>query len=321
LDLLRKAETGQPVDTSSRKLADYLTYWLAEVVKPTLRPTTYAMYETFVRLYISPALGSKRLDRLNVADVRRFIAALQAQGASPRKVQAARAILRSALSNAVTEELISRNVATLVKVPRPPRYRLRPWEAEEARTFLAATTAHRLHAAYVLVLTLGLRRGEVLGLGWDEVDLERGEIHVLWQIQRINGELRRVRVKTDNSDDVIPLPPICVEALRAKEATRRPGDVLVFTSAAGTPVDPRNFNRSFTLACHKADVRRIRVHDTRHTCASLLRSLGVDLSVIKDILRHSQISITADVYIHVTTEQQREAVALVGATLALPPSP
>jgi integrase len=331
LDLVRKSRSGQPVNVGPQRLDDYLAYWLAEVVKPWRRHNTYAMYETFVRLYLVPPLGSKRLDRLKVSDVRSFLRKLRDDGASPRKVQAARAVLRAALSNAVTEELVDRNVATMLTVPRPPKRRIHPWEPEEARAFLSAAEGRVLYPAYVVQLCLGLRRGEVLGLGWDDVDLDRGEAHIRWQIQRVGGQLVRVPVKTADSEGVIPLPPFVVKALAARQTVQQAerersgarwsdphGWRLILTTPAGGPIDPRNFNRSFHAVARAAGVRSIRVHDTRHTCASLLRSLGVDLSVIKEILRHSQISITADVYVHVTTKQQREAVGLISDVLDPP---
>jgi integrase len=331
--LVGKAHAGQPINVSSQRIDDYLHYWLEEVIKPWRKHNTYAMYETFVRLHILPELGSKRLDRLQVADVRRLLNKLQAGGASPRNVQATRAVLRSALSNAMTEELVERNVAAPMRVPRPPRRRIHPWEPEEARTFLVGTASRTLHAAYVVMLCLGLRRGEILGLGWDDVDLNRAGAHLRWQIQRQAGTLRRISLKTEDSDRVIPLPGLVVKALTARMQRQQQqrekagkgwsdphGWNLVFTTPEGGPIDPRNFNRAFHAACKAASVRKIRVHDTRHTCASLLRSLGVDLSVIKEILRHSQLSITADVYIHVTTNQQREAVSLISDVLGTPAS-
>ncbi len=328
LELMQKAAKG-PVATSSATVADYLAYWLSDVAKPFRRATTYDSYETMIRLHIVPYLGRKRLDRLAVADIRRWLRDLKEAGASPRIVQLARAVLRSALTNAMTEELISRNVAALVTVPRPPRRRIVPWSADEARDFLAKSKSHRFHIAYVLVVMLGLRRGEALGVGWDDIDLDKGEVHIQWQIQRDRQTRRLVRVpvKTDGSAAVLPLPTPVVAALLERKAvqdaersvrehwTNWENANLVVTTLDGYPIDPRNFNRSFAASCAKVGARVIRVHDTRHTCASPLRSLGVDLSVIQGILRHAQLSITADIYVHVSTEDQRDALRMIGNTL------
>jgi len=328
LELMQKATKG-PVATSSATVGEYLAYWLSEVVMPFRRANTYDSYETMIRLHIIPYLGRKRLDRLAVADVRRWLRDLKDAGASARTVQLSRAVLRSALTNAMTEELISRNVAALVTVPRPPRRRIVPWSADEARDFLIKSKSHRFHVAYVLVTMLGLRRGEALGVGWDDVDLDKGEVHIRWQIQRDRQtrQLVRVPVKTDGSEAVLPLPTPVVAALLERKAvqdtersvrehwTNWQGADLVVTTLDGFPIDPRNFNRSFAASCAKVGARAIRVHDTRHTCASLLRSFGVDLSVIQAILRHAQLSITADIYVHVSTDDQRAALRMISDAL------
>jgi integrase len=327
-ELMQQAAKG-PVAIGTSTLADYLDYWLADVVRPFRRANTYDSYETMVRLHITPYLGRKRLDRLSVADVRQWLRDLKEAGASARTVQLSRAVLRSSLTNAMTEELVSRNVAALVSVPRPPRRRVVPWTVTEARDFLNGTRTHRFYLAYVLITMLGLRRGEALGVGWDDIDFDKGEIHIRWQIQRDRQtrQLVRVPVKTDGSEAVIPLPTPVVAVLLDRQAAqdlersvRRhwinwENANLVLTTLDGYPIDPRNFNRAFDASCAKVNARVIRVHDIRHTCASLLRSFGVDLSVIKEILRHAQLSITADIYVHVTTDDQRDALRMISDAL------
>ncbi|WP_432160806.1 site-specific integrase [Streptomyces sp. NRRL F-5630] len=201
IKLHAEAKKG-PVATSVPTLAAYLARWVKEVVEPDLKPKTAETYAMHVRLYLTPGLGDKRLDKLTVRDVRTWVNRLLdecqccaqrkdarrdkprccavgrccRQVASRRTVQDARAVLRSALTNAMTEELITKNVAGLVKVRSGRKVQRKPWSVEEARRFLeAAQTAHDpLYAAYVLILVLGFRRGEVLGLTWGNVDLEGG---------------------------------------------------------------------------------------------------------------------------------------------------
>ena len=190
--------------------------------------------------------------------------------------------LRAALNHAKdSEELLSRNPAALAKVPSAPKRRRRGsvWSVEEASRFLAsARDGHDpMYAAYVLILVNGLRRGEVLGLTWPSVDLDSGEIEIGWQLQRIRGELiHKKRVKTEDSDadDTVPMPDICTsvlklrhdeqDAARRKARDRWQSSDLVFTTKWGTPIEPRNFYRSFQARCTKAGVPSIRVHDTRH---------------------------------------------------------
>jgi integrase len=349
-----QAKAG-PVATSTPTVVEFLTYWLAEVVRPNLKPKTYEKYEAFVRLYIVPGLGPKRLGKLAVRDVRAWLNEVRrtcqccAQGkdaarpVSARRccavgkccgavpsgyvVQIARDVLRSALGTAVTEELVARNVAALVKVPAPRRPQRKPWSADEARRFLEAarSASDPLFAAYVLVLVLGLRRGEVLGLSWEDVDLDGGELQVSRQLQRVHGQLVHGGTKTEGSAAGLPLPDICVTALRLRHRQQAvdqlaageawQGDGLVFTTRYGRPVEPRNFNRSFEARCQASGTRRIRVHDTRHTCASLLAEMDVHPRTAMQILRHSRVAMTLDVYSKVSSKATRDALKRLGSSL------
>jgi integrase len=338
-----------PVATRHRTLAAFLAYWLDEIVKPNLAPLTYVSYEGSVRLYINPHLGSKRLDKLTVRDVREWINKLAAtcqccaQGKdakrspqrqrccavgecceafpSRRVVQAARDALRAALTHAVAEEEIGKNVASLVKVPKPRRRRIKPWSVAEAGRFLADCAARddHLFAAWMLVLCLGLRRGEVLGLTWKSVDFDTGEIYVDHQIQRAGRQILHRETKTEESDDFLPLPALCVKALRMRRAQqigdrKAAGELwqgtheLIFTTKYGTPIEPGNLTRMFALRARRAGVRVIPLRNTRHTCSSLLVALKVHPKVAQRILRHSQIAMTMEVYAEASEEEVRAAI-------------
>jgi integrase len=198
---------------------------------------------------------------------------------------------------------------------------------EEARAFLESARRDHdpLYAAYVLIVVLGLRRGEALGLTWRDVSFEAAEIHVRWQLQRADHQLRHRETKTPGSTAVLPLPDICITALKLRaeqqaadrdstdEAWQENG--LVFTSVYGTPYEPRNFNRQFAVRCRKAGVRYIKVHDTRRTCASLLVALDVHPRVAMQVLRHSQISMTMEVYSEVPSAKTRTALKRLGRKL------
>lgn len=346
-------------------LAQYLDTWLAEVIKPNFDPATYAYYEAMSRLYIVPGLGSKRLDRLQSRDVQAWLNQLAtvcqccAQGkdaarpedrrrccaigaccqdyAGRRTVQAAKNTLRAALNHARTsEELVSRNVASLVKLPTPPRRRRKDpaWSAEEASRFLASAREDDdpLHAAYVLVLVNGLSKAEVLGLTWPDVDFTERELDISWELQRVGKELIHKRVTTGDAggSGTVPLPEICAAALQARweeqdaacaqAGSRWHQTKLVFTTRWGTPIEPRNFNRSFDARCAKAGVPRIRVHDTRRTCAWLLAALDVDPRVATAILRHAQVPMTVGVYAEIPGEATRAALKQLSDSLSgLPP--
>ncbi|WP_031067293.1 tyrosine-type recombinase/integrase [Streptomyces sp. NRRL F-5527] len=348
LNLHAEAKRG-PVATRHPTVGAFLSYWLDSVVKPNLAPLSYVSYEGSVRLYIAPHLGSKRLDRLTVRDVREWLTKLStvcqccAQGKdkkrepsrrrccaigeccesypSRRVIQAARDALRAALTHAVAEELISKNVASLVKVPKPRRRRIKPWSVAEASQFLtdAAARDDHLFAAWVLVLCLGLRRGEVLGLTWKSVDFERGELYVDHQIQRAGRQILHRETKTEDSDDFLPLPALCLKALRMRRAQqigdrKAAGELwqnshdLVFTTKYGTPIEPGNLTRMFALRARRAGLREIPLRNTRHTCSSLLVALKVHPKVAQRILRHSQIAMTMEVYAEASEEEVRAAI-------------
>jgi integrase len=219
VELTRKAAHG-PVVTKVPTVGQFLHRWLEETVAPNLAPLTYATYESHVKNYIEPGIGALRLDRLRIADVQGWLNRLAAQcqccaqgkdarralrgtarccavgqcchrAASPRTVKDIRTVLRSGLNSAVRQELLDRNVAQLVQIPKQRKRKLVPWTSEEARRFLesARSDSDPLYAAYVLVLVLGLRKGEVLGLAWDAVNFEQGTLVPDHQLQRVRRSL------------------------------------------------------------------------------------------------------------------------------------
>ncbi|MFI7431661.1 tyrosine-type recombinase/integrase [Micromonospora sp. NPDC049836] len=374
--LHQQAKAG-PVATNVPTVANYMTYWLSEIVEPNLAPLTYATYETLTRLYIVPGLGAKRLDgRLPVREVQTWLNKVAktcqccAQGKderrppknrkccavgrccqdlpSARTVKGIRAVLRSALSQAVVEELVAKNVAALVKLPPIRARKGKSWSSEEARAFLESSrdSDDYLYAAYVLVLVLGLRKGEVLGLTWDHIEWNgwnkrctpHGEefcehcrdnhdisLAIDRQLQRVRGRLLHRATKTEESDAPLPLPAICVTALRRRyrqqEAAREKAGKawhhtdMVFTTRYGLPVEPRNFNGSYDARIANAGVPKITVHDARRTCGSLLVDLDVHPRIAMAILRHADFSITMEIYSQVSSKATREALRKLGQSL------
>jgi integrase len=352
---LRDQAGRGPVTADVPKLADFLSYWLKQIVEPNLAPKTHQTYELFVRLHIVPYLGHKRLDKITVRDVRQWLNQLasvcqccaQRKDAkrlegkrrccaigqccneilSPRSRKDARDTLRAAFACAIEEEIITRNPVTVIRLPAPRKSRRPVWTVDEARRFLESARQDQdvLYAAYVLILVLGLRKGEVLGLTWARVDFDATELYVSEQLQRVKGPLIRRQVKTESSEAPLPLPELCVTALRLRHerqsADREHADGawvetgLVFTSRHGTPVEPSNFDRSFNRRIVKADVPKISRHSTRKTCGSLLAALDVHPRVAMQILRHSKIAITMEIYTEVPSAVTREALRKLGQWL------
>lgn len=225
--------------------------------------------------------------------------------------------LRAALQDAVEEEVLSRNVARQVKMPTGRQRKEKPWTEAEALKFLETARSHRLYALWSVALAIGLRRGEALGLRWTDVDLTNGTVDIAKALYRIGGTLELHEVKTESSETSVPLPDELVRILRQhrreqrvdEEAMRANTLGLVFTSRNGTPIEPRNLNRTFEALVRRAEVRPIRLHDLRHSCATLLFAQGVEAATVQRILRHSSISVTTGTYLKVIDAVQRDAVA------------
>lgn len=324
-ELQEKRRRNIPAVHRSLRLGDYLDYWLAQVVYPAVRRTTYNKYELMVRLYLKPGLGRKPLGRVRVADVQAFLNGQIRAGHSIAKVHVMRMVLGAAFTRAMREELVFMNPARLATLPPAPSARNRPWSADEARRFLTIARNDPLYPAFLLLLLYGLRRGEVLGLSWDDVDLAEDELRVSWQIQRLDGQLRRVPVKTAASRRELPLIPIARDALidlagQQADARRRTGDSwadndLVFTTRTGQPVEPRNLVRTFERLVEASGLRKIRLHDLRHTTATLLKSLGVSPRDAMQILGHARISVTLEIYTDSDSDSQRDALTKVSERL------
>ncbi len=344
-----------PVATQVPTIGGYLAYWLREVVRPNLTPKTYDNYERFVRLFILPDLGHKNLARLSTRDVQTWMNKVArtcqccAQGKdaarpekkqrccatgacchqqlTPRTLKDIRDCFRSALNCALSDELISRNVAQSVKLPANRKKKRKRWTTEQARQFLASAKADKdpFYAAYVLILVEGLRKGEVLGLPDNAVDFERQRLEIGYQLQRVGKQLLHRETKTEGSDAELPFPAIVGTALRARLAYRDrdkqdAADAwqvhgLMFTTKYGTPIEPRNFDRSWHTRIAKAGVPKITVHDGRRTCGSLLADLDVHPRVAMAILRHAQFAITMEIYTEVSDTATRAGLKKLGDSL------
>lgn len=327
-DKIAQGRKGIPTPDREWTLGAYLDYWLETVVAVKNRPRTADNYATVVRIHLKPALGHIRLAKLSVQDVQRLLNNKLSGGASVRTVHAIRSVLRAALSRAAREELVLRNVAKLIEIPAWHRKPITPWTAQQCTTFLTAAHDHRWYGAYLMLLTYGMRRGEVLGLRWGDVDFTQNRLHIEQQLQRIGTELIQGPVKTEAGRRDLPLTPAVRDALLirhieafGKEApmvavlNNPHADDLVFLSSTGTPVDPKNFVRTFHEIREQAGLPRITVHHTRHTAATTLKNLGVPARDAQLILGHSHITTTQQLYQHGDIAGQTRALARMGALL------
>lgn len=322
-ELRQRSDAGRVIAPADLTLGAYLDEWLAQIVAVRVRPNTLAAYRYNAERYLIPDLGGQRLAALSARGLRLYFEGLRARGVGARTVKYVHTTLRAALEDAVREEVVERNPAALVRVLGPPRQERVPLTVDEVRVLLRWARHHRLYSMLIVFALLGMRRSEVLGLRWDEVDLDQGLIRVKRGLHRVNGQLTLLPTKTARSRRTIPLPKVVVDALsehRARQeaertalAERWPESGFVFTTPIGTAIDPRNCTRLVQRACREAGVRAVRLHDFRHGCVSVLLGLGVPPRTAMEIAGHSTIEMTMNVYGHVTLDDKREALDLLGS--------
>ena len=290
---------------------DYLSSWLAG--KHALKPKTATLYGELARNYLVPHLGTVRLLDLRAHHLDRMYAAIttgkSGRPLSPSTIRRIHGVLRSALNTAVKRRLIPYNPADHIELaPENPK-RPKAWTATECQRFLTVCADDRLIALYHLMIVTGMRRGEAVGLRWEDVDLDGEYLQVVQQITDVNGRSVLGKPKTRKGDRLVQLDGDTVAVLRRhrdrQEAERRAwgpawqDSGYVFTREDGTALRPEYVTRHFADLRRRAGLPPIRLHDLRHTNASLALDGGADLKVVSERLGHSQLAITADLYTHV----------------------
>lgn len=325
LSIVYDAELG-PDDTIT--VGDYLQQWLGG--KQSLRPSTLASYATHIRCYLRPSLGSIELRALRPAHIEQMHRGLLTANESGRQLSVAsvhrvHATLRSALNTAVRRGLIPRNPADTVELPRTPKARVEIWSAAELRRFLDLIRDDRLHLLYLLLGLSGMRRGEALALRWTDVDLDAGLLRIERSLVPVDGELVVGPPKSSSGRRVVALDEEIVRRLhwhrcrQRLEVLRATGDVrvseLVFTTASGEPLSPTYVSRHFDRLVAKHALPRIRLHDLRHTSASIGLASGESLVEVSRRLGHSTITVTADTYSHVSPVVAKESAERLARTV------
>jgi integrase len=288
-----------------------------------LRPQagTWAEHKSKVEVHLTPAIGGIPLQRLTPGHLNALYADLLERGLSARTVLHVHATIRRALADATRWGLVPHNVALLASPPRPGRPELRVWTAAELRAFLAAVEGDRLYALWLLAASTGMRRGELLGLSWPDADLGRARVAVRRSLVTVGHEVVVSEPKTAKGRRSVALDPATVSALKAwrkVQAAERlawgpawTDSGLVFTREDGRPLHPREVTRAFTRHVLAADLPVIRLHDLRHTHATLALAAGVHPKVVQERLGHANIAITLDTYSHAVPALEEQAAAAV----------
>ncbi len=322
---------GEAVDPGGLTFGAYLDDWLAGHA-PSLKPSTAKSYKEVVQWYVVPRLGAVRLTDLNglllkslYADLIRCGSRRNGRPLSASTVGVVHRVLRKALNDAVLCGLLGRSPLLGVKPPRRDASEMRSWNADEARRFVAAVEHDRLFALWVVLISTGMRRGELDGLRWTDVDLDRSAIAVRRSRVSVAYRVHESEPKTRSSRRVVSIDERVVAVLRShrrqqleERLARGPGwndTGYVFTSEDGSPLHPERITVMFGRAVDSAELSPIRLHDLRHTSASLMLSAGVHPKVVSERIGHSSVSITLDLYSHVTAGLQAEAAEKLGAMI------
>ena len=281
--------------------------WLSNI-RDTVRQRTWERYEQIVRVHLKPALGKKKVKSLTPTHVRGLYRHKLDNGSSPRTVQYIHTTLRKALKDAVSDGLIPRNATDGIKAPRPKKKEIKPLSPVQARAFLEAVRGDRLEALYVLAIHRGLRQGELLGLRWEDVDLEAGTLQVRRTLSLTksghvfeppkNGKGRSLELTQDVSNALKRHLTGQLEEIEASGDNYQ-DQGLIFPGEKGQPMRPWTLTRKLERVIERAGLPRIRFHDLWHTCATLLLSKGVHPKFVQELLGHATISITLDRYSHV----------------------
>jgi integrase len=319
---------GIVFDDKNLTLGEYLDRWLSDAVRGTVRESTYSRDKYLVTNHVKPSIGRVKLKNVNALHLQSLYRERLDSGLSGSTVQKIHHVLHKALTQAMSWDLIPRNPADSVKAPTPTPKEMHPLSAPEARQLLEAARGDRLEALYVLAVHTGMRRGELLGLHWGDVDLNDTfpTVRVRRTLTRKDTGYVLGEPKTKKSRRTIRLTPQAVEALRRHltsqmEHMEHLGDLyddqgLIFTTEVGTLINPSNLRqRSFKPLLEHAGLPRITFNDLRHTCASLLFQKNVHPKFVQELLGHASVAITLDTYSHMLPGMGSQAADAIESAL------
>ena len=295
---LNEIENGIFVDSKNMTLAEYLNYWYEQCCINKLSPTTYESYKRNIDKYIIPQLGNVKLSNLLPLQLQSFYNSLTTTLSNTSIVYIHR-ILHSALNQAMKWDLVVRNVANNVEPPKKDKYKATILDSKQLSKLIEAIKDTYIYIPVMIAISTGMRRGEVLGLMWENIDLENATLKVVQAVYPTKNGLVVLPPKTNTSIRKISLPPTLIDILRKYQNRNGHLSKYVCTLEDGTLISPSSLNHKFKQVLQDNNLPSIRFHDLRHSHASLLLSQGVQAKVISERLGHSNINITMDLYSHI----------------------
>jgi len=309
-------------------LGQWMDVWFENYAKLKVRPSSHQTYKGYINNHIKPYVGSIPLSKLTSLDLQKLYKMLltegridriesknQPKGLSAKTVRNINQIISSALNLAKEQKLLASNPAEACALPRVEHREMKTLPVEQLTSFLREAKETGVYEMYYIELATGLRRGELLGLKWQDIDMVNGTIRVQRQVARIDGEIVEAPLKTKNSYRTVSIGPDAIEVL--KEQKKKVGDSeYVFPSPNGGPISPDSVLNMLHRVLERAGLPKIRFHDLRHTFATLALQNGVDIKTVSGMLGHFSAGFTLDTYAHVTTSAQREAANTMGNVLS-----
>lgn len=329
---LRKAlEEAKKMDftrTGKYTVEQWMDEWFENVCKIKVRPSSHQTYRGYIDHHIAPNIGSIPLEKLTTMDLQKLYRKLmntgrverieskeQPKGLSAKTVRNINQVISSAMDFAVAQKIILENPCKAVALPKIEHKEMQTIPAEQLQAFLQEAKATGVYEMYYIELATGLRRGELLGLKWQDIDWKNGIIKVRRQVARVNGEIVEAPLKTKNSYRTVSISPQAIEVLR--EQKRKTNDTYVFPSPNGGPISPDSVNNMLKRVLERAGIPKVRFHDLRHTFATLALQNGVDIKTVSGMLGHFSAGFTLDTYAHVTTSAQKEAAQTMENILSM----
>lgn len=334
-EMIYQLEHGTFIDPKDMLLEDYLNEWLKTYCEPKLTPCTYDGYNNNVEKHINPALGKILLQKLQPIQVQKFYNELYEKGRlnskgglSPSSIRYIHATLRKALNHAVKMQYIIRNVCEVAELPKIKKHESKFLTKSQVNEMLTALYDTDVYLPVLLAIGLGLRRGELLGLQWKDFDFNKNFVSIKRTLlPKYNGDEIFSECKTDKSHRILAVPENIMVYLKQAKKKQLENKLffstdyidydLVYCNPNGKPVSPHAFNHRFSKALKDKELEHIRVHDLRHTNASLMLKKGVSMKVASERLGHTTIGITMDLYSHIDEELQQDAASKINSALSI----
>ncbi len=304
----------------------WMDAWFENVAKIKVRASSHQTYKGYIDNHIKPNIGNIPLEKLTPMELQKFYRKLltkgrverieskdQPKGLSAKTVRNINQVISSAMDFAMAQRIISENPCKAVALPKIEHKEMQTIPAEQLQAFLTEAKATGVYEMYYIELATGLRRGELLGLKWEDIDMKQGIIRVRRQVARIDGKIVEAPLKTKNSYRTVTISPQAIEVLKAQKA--KTNDEYVFPSPNGGPISPDSVNNMLGRVLERAGIPKVRFHDLRHTFATLALQNGVDIKTVSGMLGHFSAGFTLDTYAHVTTSAQKEAAQTMGNVL------